>query len=609
MATEKEVKIKVAADVDDEQVKELEALLDSLADKVVGFEVAVEDGEIDGALEKEDELNTTAEVDIEVNDAGIQVAMQNIKDGFSSIKQGASEVGAVLNDALASAGKQETNKTFLEQALGDPKTAEKKIQDINSIVQQLPGDDSVMQGLLGQAVAKDASLTTKELTEMGGAASDYFAAMKNYGKSSSEAFQDMNNYLMTGNTAEIERSPILANHIDKLKEGTTIQERSALLQEALNEEHWGGISAQDTYNNKLETFNGMLERGQYTLGGMFQEGAKGAMDFALQLDEDTHGLVGMGLAAASFASPLTDMVMGMGQMATGMKAIKDIGIVSYLRELDIVSKLSAASEAVLSAATSAYGVVVGVLTGEITLAEAATMAWNAVLAMNPIILVVIALIALAAALIWAYQNVDWFRAMVDNAWASIVTFGQQLYLFISGALQGLVNAITAVGAWLVGRVQASFSAIWSIISAAMNLWNQATAKARAIATAIGNAFSGVRGTIQSAFNGVTNAITAPFMSAYNTLKPIIDNIKAAWDMLTSIGGSAGITTGGSAGISMGGVSGIGSANTNLISNISNATGGRPNIIMNGIIEESAGDFIVRKLSDEIYKQNVLRGVE
>ena len=40
---EKEVKIKVAADVDDEQVKELEALLDSLADKVVGFEVAVDD--------------------------------------------------------------------------------------------------------------------------------------------------------------------------------------------------------------------------------------------------------------------------------------------------------------------------------------------------------------------------------------------------------------------------------------------------------------------------------------------------------------------------------------------------------------------------------------
>ena len=588
MATEKEVKIKVAADVDDEQVKELEALLDSLADKVVGFEVAVEDGEIDGALEKEDELNTTAEVDIEVNDAGIQVAMQNIKEGFSTIKQSVSEIGAVLSDSLESAGKQETNKAFLEQALGDPKTAEKKIQDINGIVQNLPGDDSVMQGLLGQAVAKDASLTTEELTKMGGAASDYFAAMKNYGKSSSEAFQDMNNYLMTGNTAEIERSPILANHIDKLKEGTTIQERSALLQEALNDEHWGGISAQDTYNNKLETFNGMLERGQYTLGGMFQEGAKGAMDFALKLDDDTHGLVGIGLAAAGFAGPASDMVMGLGQIATGMKAMKDLNIISYLKNFSLMTKLSAAYNWLLSGAQAVL---------------------NFVMSMNPIVLVVIALVALAAALLWAYYNVDWFREMVNNAWASIQVWGQQIYSFISGALTGLKNAIMVAWNFIVNLITNAFNNIRNIIFTGINYWNIATAKAQQIANGIRNAFNGIKGQVQSAFNGVTHAITAPFESAYNTLKPIIDNIKAAWDMLMGIGGSAGITTGGSAGISMGSVSGIGSANTNLISNISNATGGRPNIVLNGIIEESAGDFIVRKLSDEIYKQNVLRGVE
>ncbi|MEE3309729.1 hypothetical protein, partial [Sharpea azabuensis] len=356
---EKEVKIKVSADVEDSDVKKLDDLLDELLAKkkqmqeegtwgfnVESSQVGREISKIKKQLEEVDDEPITPKFD----NSAAQLGIQNIKDGFQSLKQGASEVGAVLNDALDSAGKQETNKAFLEQALGDPKTAEQKIQDINSIVQNLPGDDSVMQGLLGQAVAKDASLTTKELTEMGGAASDYFAAMKNYGKSSSEAFQDMNNYLMTGNTAEIERSPILANHIDKLKEGTTIQERSALLQEALNEEHWGGISAQDTYNNKLETFNGMLERGQYTLGGMFQEGAKGAMDFALQLDDATGGLVGIGLAAAGFAGPASDMVMGLGQIATGMKAMKDLNIISYLKNFSLMTKLSAAYNWLLSGA-------------------------------------------------------------------------------------------------------------------------------------------------------------------------------------------------------------------------------------------------------------------
>ena len=54
------------------------------------------------------------------------------------------------------------------------------------------------------------------------------------------------------------------------------------------------MSQQDTYNNKLETFNGMLERGKYNLGGMFQEGAKWGMDLVMQLDSASGGLVGMG---------------------------------------------------------------------------------------------------------------------------------------------------------------------------------------------------------------------------------------------------------------------------------------------------------------------------
>ena len=380
-----EVKIQVRLDVIDDKIDALEKKVDS-----------IDDEPITPAVE------TTAAM----------ASIDQIGQGFDRLKQGASEIGEKMGVALEAAGKQETNKVFLQQAIGAEK-AGKAMDDINSVVQKLPGDDTVMQGLLGQAVAKDASMTTQELEDMGGAAADYFSAMSYYGKSSSEAFQDMNNYLMTGNTAEIERSPILANHIDKLKEGTTVQERSKLLQEALNEEHWGGVSAQDTYNNKLETFNGMLERGQYNLGGMFQEGAKSAMDFALKLDDASGGLLGMGLAALSFASPVTDAVMGLGQMATGMKAIKDLGMIKYLKDLEIMTKLSAAADWLLSGAQAVL---------------------NFIMSMNPIVLVVLALVALAAALIWAYYNVDWFREMVDNAWQSIVQLAQAIWSYISPAI-------------------------------------------------------------------------------------------------------------------------------------------------------------------------------
>ena len=585
---EKEVKIKVAADVDDEQVKELEALLDSLADKVVGFEVAVDDDGLDAAGEKEEGLNGSAEFVIDVDDAAVQQAMQNLSDGVGKAKQGVLDLKDALQEVEQAGMQSEQNKAFLEMNLGADK-AKQTYQDISDIVASMPGDDNTMRSVLSTAQALGNDLKPSEMEAATKTMADYMAGSATMGKMATESQQDIMKYLLDGNTAELERGSIVSSQVDKLKEANTFMERQAAMQQVLNDLGYGGISTQDTMLNKQAEWEGMLYNSQDALSSMWLGAEKGAMDYILQLNDATGGLVGMGIVAGSVAGgPIIDTVSGLGQMATGMKAIKDLGMIQWLSQLGIMTKLSAAANWLLSGAQAVL---------------------NAIMAMNPIILVVIALIALAAALIWAYQNVDWFRAMVDNAWQSIVTFGQQLYSFISGALQGLVNAITAVGAWLVGRISASFSSIWSIISAAMNLWNQATAKARAIATAIGNAFSGVRGTIQSAFNGVTHAITAPFMSAYNTLKPIIDNIKAAWDMLMGIGGSAGITAGGSAGISMGGVSGIGSANTNLISNISNATGGRPNIVLNGIIEESAGDFIVRKLSDEIYKQNVLRGVE
>ena len=586
MATEKEVKIKVAADVDDEQVKELEALLDSLADKVVGFEVAVDDDGLDAAGEKEEGLNGSAEFVIDVDDAAVQQAMTNLSDGVGKAKQGVLDLKDALQEVEQAGMQSEQNKAFLEMNLGADK-AKQTYQDISDIVASMPGDDNTMRSVLSTAQALGNDLNPQEMEAATKTMADYMAGSATMGKMATESQQDIMKYLLDGNTAELERGSIVSSQVDKLKEATTFQERQAAMQQVLNDLGYGGISTQDTMLNKQAEWEGMLYNSQDALSSMWLGAEKGAMDYILQLNDATGGLVGMGIVAGSVAGgPIIDTVSGLGQMATGMQAIKNLGMIQWLSQLGIMTKLSAAANWLLSGAQAVL---------------------NAIMAMNPIILVVIALIALAAALIWAYQNVDWFRAMVDNAWQSIVTFGQQLYSFISGALQGLVNAITAVGAWLVGRVRASFSAIWGIISAAMNLWNQATAKARSIANMIGNAFNGIKGLVQGAFNGVTHAITAPFQSAYNTLKPIIDNIKAAWDMLMGIGGSAGITTG-SAGISMGSVNGIGSANSNLISNINNATGS-PNIVLNGIIEESAGDFIVRKLSDEIYKQNVLRGVE
>ena len=303
------------------KINELVSEIEKLEEKKIGLEVAVEKDKLESVKGEIDDLDGT-DIDVGVNNIAAMEAIDQIGSGFDRLKQGASEVGAAMGDVLNSAGRMEQTEAFLSMNLGADE-AKKKLQEIRSVTDQLPGDDVTLQNLLSQAALKDASMTTEAFNQMGSAAADYMAAMQNFGKTSTETQQDLMNYILAGNTAEIERSPILQAHVDKLKEGTTVQERAKLLQEALTAEGWSGIASQDIYNNKLQQFNDMVERGKMNLGGMFLQGSEGAMDFIMQLDQASGGLVGMGIALASFASPVTDTIMGLGQMATGFNALKD----------------------------------------------------------------------------------------------------------------------------------------------------------------------------------------------------------------------------------------------------------------------------------------------
>lgn len=483
------------------EINKLIGDIEKLEGKKVDLNLDIEKSKLDSVKSEVENLDGTT-IDVDVNNISAMEAVDQISQGFDRLKQGASEVGQVMGDVLESAGKQETNFTFLKGALNnDEALAKEKMGKIANIVQNLPGDDTAVQGLLSQAIAKDASLADETLKQIGNNYADYASAMSFYGKSSIEAQQDMTNYILAGNTAELERSPILASHIDKLKEANTIQERSQVLQEALNEEHWGGMANQDTYNNKLETFNGMLERGKYNLGGMFQEGAKWGMDFLLDLDKATGGLVGMGIALGSFASPLTDTLMGLGQMATGMKAIKDLGFIKWLKDLEIATKLVEAAQWLLNAAEQAF---------------------NFILLENPIIAIVMAIMILVGVLIWAYYNVDWFREMVDNAFASLVQIGQIIYSYVAPVIQWLSdlfnNFTSQLGLNTNDWIQAVLGFILFLPTLPMQL---GIALVNALAKALG--FKG--NFVQTLFSAASNAVT----SFYNAVTGIPKALQACLD--------------------------------------------------------------------------------
>ena len=300
MATEKEVKIKVAADVDDEQVKALEELLDSLADKVVGFEVAVDDDGLDAAGEKEEGLNGSAEFVIDVDDAAVQQAMSNLSDGVGKAKQGVLDLKDALQEVEQAGMQSEQNQAFLQMNLGADE-AKQTWKDISDIVASMPGDDNTMRSVLSTAQALGNNLSPSEMKDATATMADYMAGSATMGKQSLESQQDIMKYLLDGNTAELERGSIVSSQVDKLKGATTFQERQVAMQEVLNDLGYGGIAQQDTMLNKQAEWEGMLYNSQDALSSMWLGAEKGAMDYVLQLNDATGGLVGMGIVAGSVA--------------------------------------------------------------------------------------------------------------------------------------------------------------------------------------------------------------------------------------------------------------------------------------------------------------------
>lgn len=83
------------------------------------------------------------------------------------------------------------------------------------------------------------------------------------------------------------------------------------------------------------------------------------------------------------------------------------------------------------------------------IATAATAVFNAVMSANPVSLVVLAIGALVAAFIAAYNNSEEFRKIVDTCWASVKAFAKVIWDNLVVAFEKVKSVITSVWNTLV----------------------------------------------------------------------------------------------------------------------------------------------------------------
>lgn len=258
----------------------------------------------------------------------------------------------------------------------------------------------------------------------------------------------------------------------------------------------------------------------------------------------------------TFVPVISDVVKQVAEVVT-----KIAQVVQSSPELQAVIVGVAAGLGILATALAISSV--------ISVVQKAFALLNTTMLANPIFLVVTALAALAAGLVYAYNNSETFRNIVNQAFEVMKSVVTTVVNAISTAASTAFNAMktavtTAVNAtktavttvWngikstvstVVNAVRTTVTTVWNgIRSVTSSVWNgiktavttPINAAKSAVSTTVNgirstmtSVFGGIRSTVSSIFSGIQSAITSPIQTAKNTLANLVSGIKGLFSGL------------------------------------------------------------------------------
>lgn len=227
------------------------------------------------------------------------------------------------------------------------------------------------------------------------------------------------------------------------------------------------------------------------------------------------------------------LAIGLGALGGALIAAK-IAAAGYAVAQGVMAAATGAGTAAIAAnslATGSYAIATGVIRGATAAWAAVQWVLNAAMSANPIGIVVVALAALVAGVVLAYQKSDTFRGIVQGAWEAIQSAVAAAWGFIQPILAGFVSFITD-----------------TVVPAVMSLWQDVIAPAfEAIGAVIGywwenfaspmfNNFKTLLGLVGDAVTWLWQNVVTPAFDGIgavvsfwweNVVTPAFDGVKAA----------------------------------------------------------------------------------
>jgi len=184
------------------------------------------------------------------------------------------------------------------------------------------------------------------------------------------------------------------------------------------------------------------------------------------------------------------------------------------------------------AITVAWGVVMGVFNGTITastvatkLAEAGQWLWNVALDANPIGIVIVAIGALVAGVIYAYTHFEGFRNVVNDVWEAM----KLAFRWVETAGVNTWHALVAAFNWTKDAFNSVKDAGVSLWHELQSAWNSLLDVTKTVVAAIVGAWHSFTDTLSGYWTILKNATTITVSQLVSTWHSFTSAISTAWN--------------------------------------------------------------------------------
>jgi len=167
-----------------------------------------------------------------------------------------------------------------------------------------------------------------------------------------------------------------------------------------------------------------------------------------------------------------------------------------------------------------FAAALGVVAAGILAASAATAVWNAVLALNPIVAIVVALAALGVALVVAYKKCETFRDIVNAVFnvvkvtiTTVVGVVQSVMNAMIGSFNTVISFLTNNWQLIAMIITGPFAPLVALATNAFGIRDALVGAFNATIDAITGIMSGIGGLVSGWFNAAVAAITGAVDSA------------------------------------------------------------------------------------------------